>query len=149
MQRALVVVDDSEIGRQLLTEAGKLAGGVEAELIIIDVIDRGNYTGKLQSSSERGSQDLDSIDEMNKQVADEARRLANEELSDTDVSYQVESVFGDLPEIILTEANKRDCDHIFITGSKRSPTGKAVFGDTAQSIILNFEGPVTVRLEQT
>jgi len=35
---------------------------------------------------------------------------------------------------------------VFLTGKKRSPTGKAVFGDRSQAIILNFDGPVTTLL---
>ncbi|MFC6907201.1 universal stress protein [Halalkalicoccus tibetensis] len=70
------------------------------------------------------------------------------ELKSAQKQVEVDSVFGDIPDIILTEANKRNCDHIFVTGEKRSPTGKAVFGDTAQSIILNFEGPVTVQVDR-
>jgi len=33
---------------------------------------------------------------------------------------------------------------VFVRGRRRSPTGKAVFGDTAQAVILNFDGFVTV-----
>jgi len=50
---------------------------------------------------------------------------------------------GQAADKILDTADARDADHIFLSGKRRSPTGKAVFGDRAQAVILNFDGPVT------
>jgi hypothetical protein len=33
---------------------------------------------------------------------------------------------------------------VFLAGRKRSPTGKALFGDQTQAVILDFDGAVTV-----
>jgi nucleotide-binding universal stress UspA family protein len=48
---------------------------------------------------------------------------------------------------VLAEARHRGCDHVFVTGRKRSPAGKAIFGDVAQRIVLEFDGAVTVLAE--
>ncbi|ELZ06028.1 universal stress protein [Natrialba asiatica] len=44
---------------------------------------------------------------------------------------------------LVVVAAEYDCKHVFIAGDKRSPTGKALFGDEAQSVLLHFDGPVT------
>ena len=43
----------------------------------------------------------------------------------------------------VAEANS--CDYVFILGQRRTPAGKVIFGDTAQSVILNFNGYVVTR----
>jgi nucleotide-binding universal stress UspA family protein len=47
---------------------------------------------------------------------------------------------------VLQVARRKDCDHVFLSGGKRSPAGKALFGDFAQSVLLGFDGYVTVRM---
>ena len=46
--------------------------------------------------------------------------------------------------VILEEANQINCDHVFISGWRRFPTEKAVFGDRTQRVSLNFDGFVAV-----
>lgn len=48
----------------------------------------------------------------------------------------------------LNAAEAHNCDHIFIAGRRRSPTGKAIFGDWVQRVLLNFDGLVTVSLDE-
>lgn len=74
-------------------------------------------------------------------------QLVRDRLGDLDVEYSVEGqVFegsrkGDL---VVETAERNGCDHVFVTGVQRSPTGKALFGDFAQSVILNFDGYTTI-----
>ncbi|MFC6724399.1 universal stress protein, partial [Halobium palmae] len=66
--------------------------------------------------------------------------------ADLDVSYDVVAAVGDESDRIFEVAAERDCDHLFLSGRRRSPTGKALFGDRTQRALLNFDGPVTVIL---
>ncbi|MFC6725558.1 universal stress protein, partial [Halobium palmae] len=50
----------------------------------------------------------------------------------------------DVAETVLEVAQERGCDHAFLLGKRRSPTGKALFGDVAQQVVLNFDGYVTL-----
>ena len=59
-----------------------------------------------------------------------------------DVTYEERS--GDPADRILQVAEERDADVIAISGRKRSPTGKAVFGSVTQDVILGADRPVLV-----
>lgn len=73
------------------------------------------------------------------------------EVLGTTVDYEVRTVVldtSDQAEAIVDIAERTDCDHIFVPGYRRSPTKKAVFGDRAQRVILDFDGYVTVSMKQ-
>jgi nucleotide-binding universal stress UspA family protein len=47
-------------------------------------------------------------------------------------------------DAILEVADSVDADRIYLYSRKRSPAGKAVFGSTAQRVVLNARVPVTI-----
>lgn len=49
---------------------------------------------------------------------------------------------GDPATEIVEEAKRIDARYLVVGGRKRTPTGKAIFGSVAQSVILNSELPV-------
>lgn len=60
------------------------------------------------------------------------------------IDYEIRGVIGGKPaEQVLRIASENDADHIVVGGTVRSPTGKAIFGDHAQQILLNASLPVT------
>lgn len=149
MDRALVVLEPSESGQQLLREAGKLAAGVGAPLEVLSLLTEEEYESDLKvldkiASEEGTSYSENSIDE---HAAHVGQRLATESLGDLNLDYTVEGRSleeGSERDLIIETAESEDCDHVFITGAQRSPTGKAIFGDIAQSVILNFDGYTTI-----
>ncbi len=147
MDRAVAVVRESDADRRLLSEAGTLAAGVGAELVVLNVIEAGEYENEVQrhAGQNREARSLEEVAEEAKHIAD---RVASDALRDVDVEYETVGIVGDLPEDVLTEAEERDCDHVFIVGRRRSPTGKVLFGDVAQSVVLGFNGPVTVLVDR-
>lgn len=150
MDRALVVVNDTETGRRLLAKAGALTEAVGAELVVLNVVDADEYTGAVQRTATKGKR-TKAADELAEEAERDAAALAESTLADEslDVDYDAVGLVGELPDAILNEADERDCDHVFVVGRHRSPAGKVVFGDIAQSVVLNFDGPVTVLIEDT
>jgi nucleotide-binding universal stress UspA family protein len=75
-----------------------------------------------------------------KEVAQEcvSRTLADDQRIDVTTEGRV----GDPATEVVQEADRIDARYIVVGGRKRSPTGKAVFGSVAQSVILNSERPV-------
>ncbi|MFD1511921.1 universal stress protein [Halomarina rubra] len=151
MQRALVVADSSEASHDLVREAGELAAGVDASLLVLATLSKDGYERDQEildtiASSERTTYQADSIKDHAQTIA---RNVATEELTDIDVDYETRGVVLDgrgRGTVVVEEAETADCDHVFIAGVRRSPTGKAVFGDTTQSVILNFDGRTTVAM---
>ncbi|MCO8244819.1 MULTISPECIES: universal stress protein [unclassified Haladaptatus] len=154
MQRGLVVLDDTEMHRRLLEEAGRFAANSDAELILFSWITPEQFEEQLDA--------LESVEETERTnyrefTAQEAavrfgRRFAEETLGtlSEDVSYDVVGEVTEKDELgstVLEVAEKHGCDHAFVAGQKRSPTGKALFGDVTQRVILNFDGFVTTAME--
>jgi len=150
MERALVGLSGESEETEMLRTAGKLAAGVDAKLFVLSMID--------EDAVDEDMQTLDQVAELEQTTydvevagSDQAdkfgRDIANEVLSDLDLTYEVIPLVvhpDEKANSILSAADENNCDHIFITGRQRSPTGKAIFGDITQKVILNFDGDVTV-----
>lgn len=149
MDRGLVVVDDTESHRELLREAAAFAAGTGAELVLVallssDEVERNSETVEAIESAEHTHMDPDAPLEVGRTFAGD---LAEEVLGDLEVSFETIASVADEEERstrILEIAEEEGCDHVFVVGRRRSPTGKAIFGDTAQAVALNFDGPVTI-----
>ncbi|WP_435181607.1 universal stress protein [Halorussus sp. AFM4] len=148
MDRALAVVDADASTKRLVREAGELAAAVGAELVLLHVTTDEEYEDKrkaMESVPDRSV--VYSAPEAREGAEQFAADVGREALDGVDVSWEAVGAVGDEQEQILRTAEGRDCDHLFIAGENRSPAGKALFGDLTQSIILNFDGPVTVVTE--
>ncbi|MFC7156303.1 universal stress protein [Halomarina halobia] len=64
-------------------------------------------------------------------------------LDDADVEYVIRGAVGPHGERIVALARGTDADLVVVGGRKRTPAGKAVFGSTAQEVMLNSPCPVT------
>jgi|AntRauTorcE11898_2_1112593.scaffolds.fasta_scaffold00239_13 nucleotide-binding universal stress UspA family protein len=151
MRRALVLVDPTDPNHELLREAGELAAGVGAPLIVLSLLTKEGYERDREvletiAREERTSYSTESIDEYAQRTA---ASTAEETLAGIDVGYDTRGVVlagGDRGSTVVQIAEETDCDHVFLVGKRRSPAGKAMFGDTAQSVILNFDGRTTVAM---
>ena len=148
MDRALAVVGATDTSKRLVREAGELAAGVDAELVLLRVVPEEDYEGTRDAVENiRELDNTYTLEQATEEARQSATELGREVLSDVDVEYEALGTIGRETERILDVAADRDCDHVFVIGRKRSPTGKAIFGDIAQSVILNFDGAVTVMLD--
>ena len=147
MQRALVVVEDTDTHRTLLREAGEIAAGTSAELVVLllEGAEEVHESREQFAETEGVTYSDEEVLEAGKEFI---RELAEDVLADLDVEYEAATAMaekGARATQIIDTATETDSDHVFIVGRKRSPTGKALFGDMAQAVILNFAGPVTIR----
>lgn len=64
-------------------------------------------------------------------------------LEANDIDYEIRGVAGgEAAGQVVKRADELDADIVVVAGSKRSPTGKAMFGDHAQQVLLNAPTPV-------
>jgi nucleotide-binding universal stress UspA family protein len=66
----------------------------------------------------------------------------SEALDAVEVSYEIRGEIGAEGETILQTTERVGGDLLYISGRKRSPTGKAVFGSTSHRIMMNSSCPV-------
>lgn len=146
MRKALVVADPVDGIDRILQEAGELAGGVGASLVLLRVTSESEYEDDRRAmeevaSIEGASYDVDQAKQGARQFATD---LGDQVLRNIDVDWEAVGAVGDEYDNIMQAIEDHDCDHVFMAGRKRSPSGKAIFGDLAQRVILNADVPVTI-----
>lgn len=148
MERILVVVELNDINLEILETASTVAAAIDFEVIVLVLaseIDDDTLTEELQQWDGFNGVSTDDPAATASRLAD---YLGKEVVSPLGADYHPigEKVEYTQPsEKIIAIAKNHDCNHIYITNRNRSPSGKALFGNTAQSVILNFDGFVTVR----
>ena len=70
-------------------------------------------------------------------------RELGEALDAAGIEFEMHGTTGQRSEELVRLAEETDADLVVIGGRTRSPTGKAVFGSTAQETLLNSPCPVT------
>ena len=151
MDDALVVLDGHEGDTALVREAGAYAAGADADVVFYAPLSEDEYEeavtalDRLEQREHRDYSDEEALGV----ARNRAREAAEEALPDFDVEWSVVTDVTDEVEAprVIEIAEAHDCDHVYALGEARSPTGKAVFGDTTQRLILNFPGYVTVKMD--
>ncbi len=143
----LAAIDENERSRAVVEIAADLARTYDDTLVALHVVPLEDFEAHKQS--------IESIPEFRDfsftREADSAKRFAREFVLETVDGFDSNQLdargrVGDVTEEILSEASALDPRFLVISGRRRSPTGKAVFGNTAQQLLLNAECPVVTRL---
>lgn len=72
-----------------------------------------------------------------------AIRDIGDALDAADIEFSWHGAIGNAGEELVNLSEELDADLLVVGGRKRSPTGKAIFGSTAQEVMLNAPSPVT------
>jgi nucleotide-binding universal stress UspA family protein len=111
----------------------------------VDVVLLNVYEG-FEVSGEGGR--VDSEDVWNEENYPESVDVVEERLREAGVSTTRRREHGDPADTIVAVAESLDVDNITMSGRRRSPTGKMLFGSTTQSVLLDADRPVTVILAE-
>ncbi|WP_123535586.1 universal stress protein [Halosimplex salinum] len=133
--------DDSDRVDRLVAEAVTLASATGAKISVLHVFSESELENTIDRLDIEPGSEAATPDEVADRFA--PLRDVTSQLDDAGVEYDVLGEVGDAAERIVATAEEIGADRILIGGRKRSPTGKAVFGSTAQSVMLDASCPVT------
>jgi len=139
--------DDRERAERLAEETLDVAGSTGATVVLAHVFTSEEYDDardRLDVAPDSEGATPDAIARRHATI----RTLADA-YADVDVDHEVRGAVGDRGEEIIDLAEDVRADRVVVGGRRRSPTGKAVFGSTAQEVMLSAPCPVTFVREGT
>ena len=133
----VAAVDRSERAADVVTVARTLADTFDVPLHVVHVMSRSTFVEIEREAVDKTDRPVE-IDRIRELAADVAVEVA----SGIDTPYEAVGLMGDPAEQVLDYADDHNALYIVLGPRKRSPTGKALFGSVAQTILLNAERPV-------
>lgn len=140
--------DDETRIDELVKHTLDIAEPTGATVIVAHVISQSEYEDEVQSYQDAISQlglDVRDQDLSPETLAKETDLVGEllERLNDAGIDVETRAALGDEADEIIRIAKDVRSDVLIVGGRKRSPTGKAVFGSTAQEVLLTAPCPVT------
>lgn len=135
MYRVLLAVDANEDRAETAAKAVSELPG-ELYVVILNVFEEFDTTdgdGRIDSSELYDESDFP-----------ESVSIVERILQQAEIETVKRREHGDPTDVILEVADEIDADSIALSGRKRSPVGKAVFGSVTQSVVLSADRPVII-----
>lgn len=167
----LVAIDGEQRPAQTVKIGHELADRYDDELVVLHVMPQELFDERRQSIGQstdaeggsvtpvsygtplQGSNKASSsvakytVEDAEADATEVAREVLDETLDEwTDVTLQ--GRVGEPTAEILAEAKRTDARYLVIGGRKRSPVGKAIFGSTTQSLLLEVDRPVVTVMRE-
>jgi len=132
--------NDADRTDELANTVVDIAGPAGADVVIAHVFTSGEYKTVVDRLEFEAVAEADSDD-----VADRHTTVRDllDVLTDAGIDTSVRGAVGEHGDEIVELAEDTGADLVVVGGRKRSPTGKAVFGSTAQEVMLSAPCPVT------
>lgn len=143
----LAAIGETERSERTVTLAHDLATAYGDTLVVLHVVPEEDYDEHKELVE--GIPDFTefSLSQEEESAKRFVRRFVDETVADVDVEMvDPRGRVGDTPTEILAEAANVEPRYLVIGGRRRSPTGKALFGDTTQKILLNADCPVVTQM---
>lgn len=132
--------EDEDRAKRLAETAIEVAEPTGAHVILSHVFTDREFDEVIDQLDFDASENPDPSDVASRHVT---TRTVAQSLDAVDVDYEIRGSVGDRGETIVDLAKGEDADRVIVGGRRRSPTGKAVFGSTAQEVMLSSPCPVT------
>jgi nucleotide-binding universal stress UspA family protein len=143
----LAAIDENERSKDVVALAYDMAVTYDEPLIALHVVPTEEYDAHKKSLKDIPEFSDFSISQEADSAKKFSRRFVKETIEDVDWDcVEPRGRVGDVTEEILAEADRVEPRFLVVSGSRRSPTGKALFGNTTQQLLLNAECPVVTQL---
>lgn len=135
-----------ELSSNKILEVGyDLATTYDEQLVVLHVIPKEEFNSHKSAVKDSPGAETFTISREAESAAEIARKAVHESLDEYDFDrIEPRGSVGDPTEKILSEVDRSDPQFLVIGGKQRSPVGKAIFGSTAQSLLLNASCPVVL-----
>lgn len=134
----LVTIRDVGDHQALLKAVLDVAEPTDATVVLAKAYDEEEYEQRVDELDFEGQPMTDQVAQRNETVRD-----AETVLREAAIEYEVRGVVGEEGDALIELAKTIDADLVYVQGKGKTPTGKALFGSTAQTILLNAPCPVT------
>jgi len=131
--------DDARVDA-LVDAVRAVAGPSDATVVIAHVFDTDSYRDAVERLLDTDSGEI-GPDELAARMS--VTREISDKLEDDSIQCEPRATTGTSGDGIVSLAEDVDADLVIVGGRQRSPTGKAIFGSTAQEVMLNAPCPVT------
>ena len=138
----VAAVDRSESAARVVAEADALAAAFDDEIHVVHVVSRSKFMNQRRTSAETG--DEPSLDHIREVATDAAREAA----ASLDAPSEAVGLVGEPADRIVEYADEAGARYVVVSPRARSPTGKAVFGSVAQSVLLKSDVPVVTIVDR-
>jgi len=143
----LVVVDSDEDVEETITVAADMAQAYGDELIALNVISNDEFLKEQQGKTSIADVEPEPIERYESEAAERAKVLVERALGDrANVTYM--GRVANPADGIVEAGREVDARFIVIGARRRSPVGKAIFGSTIQSVLLNADRSVVTVMEE-
>lgn len=134
---ALGASDNARIDR-ILDTVVDIAGPAEARVVLTHVFSDEEFVAAAERIDfEPGDASPEAVAQRHSTVRDAVERL-----DAAGLEYAIRGGVGDKGQQIVDGVTEVDADLVVVSGRQRSPAGKAVFGSTAQQVLLDSPSPV-------
>ncbi|THE65966.1 universal stress protein [Salinadaptatus halalkaliphilus] len=133
----VAAVDQSDSTSDVLTEAEALATATGEPLHVVHVLTRKKFREIEQTSVEETGTAVPM-----EEVRSFATKIADEAAEGVVSEYEPIGLVGDPADGLLNYIETNDIRYIVLGGRKRSAVGKAIFGSTAQPVLMDASCPV-------
>lgn len=137
----VAAVDRSERGDEIVAEANELANAFDQDLHVVHVLSQSEFVELERTSVDDTGQAIEMED-----IRGIAREIASDCAEGVADNYEAVGLVGDAADEIVRYSSKNNARYIVISGRRRSPVGKALFGSVTQSVLLDADRPVVTTI---